>query len=264
MANDASGFDMERTIDWYIRSGVSLPDLLYNKPFNFQIENDSNVLLSREELGGLLHLFHQNARARSILRKVVGKPATWFHKDSTGKNPKPTTNPEDALSPTAIIPSYIDYDTWVKTKVPSADIHLYALPENIQPQVRRIIAAEGFVHEVAHSIFQPALYSENYKLLLPDERIVDGFDAMLQFAKLAEHHPPISHYASTYREPDNKFPSESQKMNTAISEEMAETVAAYILGFAFCGDDNKGKNPFRDRPQIHDLVGKLLRAQLVK
>lgn len=261
-----SGLDMRETLDWYKNSGVEMP-AIPEIDFSHPVENLELIELSEREMGGLFTLFPENARKRSILRKVVGQSPTWFHRDSTSEQPKPTTNEADAMSPTAIVPSYIDYTPWDELKVPTADIWLYKIPQNAASQeVRRLVLAEGFVHEIGHSIVQPALYVGDHDLKFPDGKIINGLEAMLHFAELAEKHPPISHYASTYRGHNNKFESDNPNynVNTAISEEMCETIAAHLLGFAYCGDNSRGKNPFSDRPEVRDFVRDFLNAELIK
>lgn len=258
-----SGLDMRETLDWYKSSGIKMPPIP-EVNFPYPIENQELIELSERELGGLFALFPENARKRSILRKVIGQAPTWFHRDSTSEQPKATSKESDALSPTAIVPSYIDYTPWGELKVPTADVWLYKIPQNAAPEkVRKLVLAEGFVHEVGHSVVQPALYVDDHSLKFPDGRIVNGLEAILHFAELAEQHLPISHYASTYRGPSNKFESDNPSYNvkTAISEELCETIAAYLLGFAYCGDNSRGKDPFSDRPEIRDFVRDFLNAE---
>lgn len=261
----ASGLDMRGTLDWYESSGVEMPPIP-EMDLSHPVENQELIELSKREMGGLFALFPENARNRSILRKVVGQSPTWFHRDSTSEQPKPTTNEAEAMSPTAIVPSYIDYTPWDELEVPTADIWLYKIPQNVASEkVRRLVLAEGFVHEIGHSIVQPALYVGEHSLKFPDGKIVNGLEAMLHFAELAEKYPPISHYASTYRGSNNKFESDNPNyVKTAISEEMCETIAAHLLGFAYCGDNSRGKNPFADRPEVRDFVRDFLNAELIK
>ena len=261
-----SGLDMRETLEWYKSSGIEMPKIP-EMDFFHSVENQELIELSEREMGGLFALFPENARKRSILRKVVGQSPTWFHRDSTSEQPKPTTKEAEAMSPTAIVPSYINYTPWGELKVPTADIWLYQIPQNASPEnVRKLVLSEGFVHEVGHSIVQPALYIEEHTLKFPNGKIINGLEAMLHFAELAEQHSPISHYASTYRGPNNKFESDKSNYNvkTAISEEMCETIAAHLLGFAYCGNDSRGKNPFTDRPEVKDFVRDFLNAELVK
>ncbi len=265
--SETSGLDMGETLEWYRTSGIKLPANPSDANLDYPVENKDLIELSGRELESLFSLFPKNARNRSILRKVVGQKTTWFHRDSTNEQPISTTNQKEALSPTAIIPSYIDYTPWRESKIPTADIWLYKIPQNIVPEnVRRIILSEGFIHEVGHSIVQPAFYTDDYTLKFPDGKLVNGQDVILHFAELAEKHPPISHYASTYRGANNKFESDKPDYNvkTAISEEMCETIAADLLGFAYCGDDSRGRNPFADRPEVRDFIIEFLNAELIK
>ena len=256
-----SGLDMRETIKWYEKSGIMLPPLFAGSNLPYSVDGRELIELSKRELGALFNLFPENARKRSSLRKVVGKPTTWFDKQSAEGKLTPTTDESEALSPTAIIPSYIDYMPWKESRIPTADIWLYKLPDSIPKGVRRIIQGQGFVHEIGHSVVPPAIYLENHNLRLPDGKLISGLEAITEFSRLSEQHHPISHYASSYRLPDNKFKGENP--NTAISEEFCETIAAHFLGFAFCKDDSRGKNPFADRPEVKDFIFNFLNAELV-
>ena len=264
----ASGFDMGKTIEWYLSSRPVLPVIRTDSDLPHPIENQHLIGLSAGELGGLWNLFPEQARARSIMRKVVGQPATWFHRDSASGKPVPTTSIAEALSPTAIIPSYTDYGPWRESGTPAADVWLYEIPAAAAPPyVRRLILAEGFIHEVGHTLVQLALYADGHALQFR-RRHVAGLDALCSFAKLAERHPPVSHYSSAYRRAENRFAGDGldQTRKTAISEELCEAIAAHVLGFAYCGDDVWGRdhfNPFGDRPEIEDFVRDFLQAELV-
>jgi hypothetical protein len=261
------GLDMIDTLRWYSTLEVKLPVIQTTSSLPYSIDNPELIELSRQELNSLYNLYPKNAQDRSILRRIIGQPSSWFHQDSTDQKPLPTIHQSMAISTTSIIPSYIDYTPWGELKVPTADIWLYQLPQEIKnTKVRKIVLAEGFLHEFGHSIVQPALYVKNHTLRFPDGKLMNGLESMLEFAQLAENHPPISHYASTYRGPDNKFKSVNPEYNimTAISEEMCETLAAYFLGFAFCNDPHRRESPFADRPEIINFVKNFLEAELVK
>ncbi len=258
------GFDMKETIRWYEKNGIQILSI-EKKPLRFPIENSEYIELSPEELGGLLELLPENAKERSIIRKIKGQPITYFSKNSTPERPQTTTDVSEALSSTAIVPSYIDYTPWREMGKPTGDIWLYQLPENIPESVRKVILTEGFIHELAHSVIQPALYIDQ-NIQFSNGEIINGLESILGFTKMAEIYPPISHYASSYRGKDNKFESDdpNYNINTAISEELAETIAAYYMGFAFCKDDVRGRDPFRDRPNIKQWVENFLNAKLLK
>jgi hypothetical protein len=262
-----SGLDMGPTIEWYKQAGVSISSSLKNKPLPYNVESSQYIELTEQELAKLFYLLPKNARKRSILQKIIGQPVTYFSKESTSERPMPTTSQHESLSPTAIIPSFTDYTPWNEQKRPAANIWLYQLPKDAVPEdVRKIILSEGFIHELGHTLVQPALYINDYTLKMPDGKLVNGLESLLQFAELAEKHAPISHYASTYRGKDNRFESDNLNYNlkTAISEELCETIAAYYLGFAYCGDDARSRSPFADRPEIKEYVRNFLNAELVK
>lgn len=249
------GLDMRETLDWYLQQGISLPKIT-NAPIHVPYNGLENVDLKPEEIGGLVKLVTQNALNRSTLKEISGQGPLYFSEASTTESPKPTPNPSDAISPTAIIPSFIQYGKG------ESKIFLYALPNHIPENVRRIVCAEGFMHELGHSIGQNALYGDQ-ELISSNNKIISGFDAMMEFAKLAEKHEPISHYASTFRGPNGTFDSNNPNYNPllAISEEFAETFAAHHLGFAYRENNAKKSEPLSDRPEIRDWMESFLDAK---
>lgn len=217
--------------------------------------------------------FPHQARERSVLRQIVGKPAAWFHRSSlvSEVGPIKTENPKEILSPTAIIPSYCDYSRWQKTNTPTCDIHLFDIHSlSCSHTVRRVIYVEGFIHEAAHSIVAPALYNDgDYLLHLPDGKTINGTVVgndwiTTVFGTAAEKHTPISHYAGTYRNRDGTFKRNSDgNIAIAVSEEMAECIAAFLLGFVFCHEKRRRLDPFRDRPEVWQMVSDFLHAKRI-
>ncbi len=261
-----SGLDMKKTLDWYGGSKIEMPQVP-EIDLPCPIENKDLIELSEKELGGLFSMFPENARNRSIMKKVIGKPSAWFHKNSTNKQPQETHNQIEALSPTAIVPSYIDYNKEDETKELTANVYLYKIPKDIvSEKIRKIVLAQGFIHEIGHSIVQPLLYEKNHTLKFPNGKKINGYEAMMHFAKLAEQHPPISDYSSTYRGDNNKFESNDPDYNKKIpiSEEMSEALTADVLGFTYCNDESRRKNPFADRPEIKKFIQDFLNAELLK
>ncbi|KKR99012.1 MAG: hypothetical protein UU49_C0012G0002 [Candidatus Magasanikbacteria bacterium GW2011_GWC2_41_17] len=237
------------------------------KQLPFPLRDSKLLQLTREDMLALWLLFPEAARKRSVLRRVEGKPATWFHHDSPVSEIGPfiTTEPTDALSLTALVPSYTKYRRFKKSGRLVCDIHLFNIHSlTCPPSVQHIVHAEGFVHEVAHSIIAPAFYNVGHQLKLPSDEIVDGFDWLAAvFGNAAEKYSPISHYAGVYRNADLSFRNNEGNLLTSISEEMAECVAAHLLGFVFCCDARRRFDPFRDRPEIKQLVHDFLHAELV-
>ena len=265
MAN-ISGFDMGKTIEWYTQSEVKLPETSVESKIPYQIINPGRIELTGRELSGLYDLFPSQARERMIVSQIIGQRSSWFRKDSTTTQPIPTNNLEEALSPTAIIPSYIDYSEWRASGKPTANIWIYEIMKELAPHnIRKIIAGEGFLHELGHAIVQPAAYINDYKLKLPSGKEVFGLDCLMDLANIAEQAPPISHYASLYRGPTGHFdsPEEGYNLLTSISEEIVETIAALLIGFAYSGDDSISKNPFAHREEMKRATTDFLHAEKV-
>lgn len=263
-----SGLDMANTISWYEMEKIDLPlpNTGADSSLPSALEEPELTDLKQRELEGLFSLFPENARQRSILNRTIAKPSLWFDNTSSEGHQNPTHDINQALTETAIIPSYVDFSEWRSTGTPKADIWLHSIPKEVASNtVRKTILGQGFVHEVGHTIVNPALYIEDYKLKLPGGNIVSGFDFAMQFAQAAESYPPISHYASFFRGTNNKFefPEDSQQNPlVSIIEEMCETIAAYLLGFAYnSSDENQGKSPLEDRPEVRKLIVDFLNAE---
>ena len=262
MKYDQSSLDMGPTIRFYDQNKgiLSIPK---NGPLNYPVENPGLIGLTNEELSGLVSLLPKNALERSILKKIVGCPLTYFHKDSTNANPIPTNCVDEAISETAIAPSRIDVGEWIETKIPQCNILIYDMPGFIKPETKKVILAEAFVHELGHTLIHPILYTKNSDLELEDGRRVDGLEFILDFAKKSEAHLPISAYSAFYRDENNLFKGETlEKVKVSISEELAESIAAYLVGFSYSGDE-RSLNPFKDRPEIKQFVSDFLKAKKV-
>ena len=252
------GLDMAPTLDFYKKMDIQFPEIQkQDLPAHVALLNPENLELTEEELGGLLALFPKNARARSILSKIECLPSLWVQESSTEEHREVTTEPQDAISDTTIVPSKIEYPNWGEA-TKTGSIKLFRIPETAASEdVRRIVTAQGFIHEVAHSIAITAMKcTENLRM---NGEEVDGFDKIIEFANLTENLAAISHYASTYRAPDGTFNNNL----TAISEELAETIAAYLLGFVYCEDSKRKLDPFIDRPKVRKFIQDFLNAELV-
>jgi hypothetical protein len=254
-----SGLDMTDTINWYESSGVKLPDLSAGKDLSSLVSNVGEISLTTDEISGLYNLFSEKARARAMRFRIEGKPVTWFHKDSTSKNQIPTENLEEAISEKHIIPSYVSYPKNPDTGEFEGVIELYKLPDFISPEVKRLIHAEGLVHEIGHTIITPVLFFENYKLKMSNGDIVNGLDSLIDFANMAEKYSPISHYSSLFRKDFSD--SDMDNVKRGINEEMAESLAAHLLGFTYTSDSERRLNPFLGRAEVKEYVKKFLEAE---
>lgn len=267
---EMSGLDMGPTIAWYTENQDTLLQLLEQRlptpgetPPPYTVEGLSHIHISQERIAALIALFPAQAHERSRLQtgKIIGKPPLYFANTSTPGDPQATSYPAEALSLTAIIPSYVH-----NTSALSSNIELYELPDPIPQPVKEIIHAQGLVHEYAHTIATQALYQEDYRIKLPDKTLpdgkkvkgeeVDGIEYLLGFAKVAEQYDPISHYSSFYRKPGEEFPS-----LVAIEEELVESITAWLLGFAYCGDDKRSLDPFEDRADVGEIIDNFLNAE---
>ncbi len=265
-----TGFDLGKIFEWYstLRFDQTLDVHLgfpkSNVAIPKKILNPNYVGLSDTDLGAAYYLFPNNARERSILRNVVGQPTSWLSKDSTPEAMVLTTDEKNAASPTSFIHAHTDYTPWQQTGVPSADIFLYELPASISNDFKKMILRHGFIHNFAHTVFQPAAYLDDYMLKFPDGKTMSGLDAIAEFTRLAEKHDPISQYSAVHRPEGREFKSSNLNYDTilALNEEFSECVAAYFMGFTFC-DDRKGKDPFEDRPKVAKFITDFLDAKLV-
>lgn len=257
-----SGLDMAPTIEWYASQQEELTRMLPtvggNRPF--RAENTNHFNLSESRTTAAISLFPTNAIARSRLQTgtIIGKPALYFSKEAIPEDIQTTSNPSDALSPTAIIPSYTDNKRWIDAGELSSDIWLFEIPNDISPAVAEIIHTQGLVHEFAHTIVTQTLYQENYQLRLPNGNIVNAYDYVIAFASAAEKHDPISHYSSFYGKPGEEF-----KSLLGIEEEIVETIAAHLLGFVYCDNPDRRFIPLSDRPEITTMVDNFLNAELI-
>ena len=273
-AEPISGLDMGPTIAWYHNNQGALEgrirDLFRanegNMPATFpDMEglDEDTVRLVR----GVLSLFPESARNRSIARSIQANPPLWFHKDSATVSPRPTPNRDESLSDTAIIPSYIAYDRGSGDRL-YAIIHLYDIPavEGMSDKMRTIILTEGLIHELAHSIAIELAYAEGYALQIGSEAM-SGSDVLQTFVDLTEKKKPISHYSSSYRTESGGYPDpweDFEKWIVAVGEELAETVAAYLLGFVFCEDESRRLAPFnRENAFVRDFIRLFLEARRI-
>lgn len=266
--DDLAGFDMKKTLNWYKANQDvllgRLPRPRTNGKRDFSLACRENIQLELGMIKALIDLFPAAARQRSILTKIVGQPSAWFKKGMTSVKPETTNDLSEALSLTAIVPAKTDYAGW-KPGSPVCEIWLYEISDWVcLPQVREIVLAQSLVREFAHSIITPVVYLLDYNLQIGQTRR-NGQDVILQFIELAEKVPPISHYASAYRDKHNTFKvvGSNRDSGVAIGEELAESIAAYLLGFVFCDDKERRMDPLADRPQIKKFVEDFLAAERI-
>lgn len=259
-----SGLDMRPTIEWYI---TQQEELLRRLPMAFDTTSPFNVedaqffSFTNNRIDSIISLFPLNALTRSRLQtgSIIGKPSLYFSNEATPENISTTDNPSEALSSTAIIPSFTDNTRWRETGKLSSDIWLFQIPQQVSPAVAEIIHTEGLIHEIAHTFVTQALFQDGYQLRLPDGNIVSAYDYLVEFANAAEKHDPVSHYSSFYRKSGEEFVS-----LPAIEEEFVETVTARLLGFVYCDNPDRRLDPLSDRPEIIAMVDDFLHAEVAE
>lgn len=259
------GLDMKGAINWYAQSGIQIPFPKKSKmPQGVTIEGQEFMDLTETQLSALYNRFRPNARERSILTTVIGEPTRWFDKNSRVEK-KSTTDPNERLSPTSIIPG----ETAYPENRPGNQIgvvYLYKTPNEIaNAYVRGIIAAQAYVHEIGHTIVQPALYTHKNQIIeFPNGKRMSNKEAMLIFQNLAERSTPISEYAALHRDKNGLFEKVKGDNGLALSEELCESIAAHILGFTYHGNNSGSKDPFANNSQIREFTADFLEAKLVR
>jgi hypothetical protein len=264
--NPLSGLDMRPTLLWYQDHQDELIERLSRITGDtspYPIENSDYFHIDEARIAGVIGLFSDNALARSRLQtgSIIGKPTLYFSRET--KSPKledirTTGEISEAITPTSIIPSYTDNDRWRSSGTPSSDVHLYRMPSEVPQAIGEIVHTQGLVHEFGHTLVTQAIYLNGYRLRMPDGADVDAYPYLIGFAAQAEQHDPISHYSSFYRKPGEEFTSP-----LAIEEELVESIAARLLGFAYSSNPDRRLDPFADRPAIAYIVDSFLNAEVI-
>lgn len=294
--SEVSGFDMTPTLRWYWQNLAAVAKNLsalvtsihgshVDTPcFRSIVMHDGSPVdpVDAASFVACTRLLPPQARARSCLRSVVIRPPKWFHRDSVGERPIDTKNVDYALSPGAVIPSYTGYAEWEEGEPHGEKFDYYAnidmyeilgigLPVELldpmgklRPALRRIVWSQAFLREVGHTIVTPILFGGTGKrnLRLPDGRVVDQYEFLMEAIPIVRGLPPISHYASTYSESDGSLKLARGTIHTALGEHLAEAIAARYLGFAYQPNGN-GLEPFDGRWPLQDFVEAFMDAEWV-
>ena len=232
-----------------------------------RIVGNAPCALSDEEIVRTLNLFRVQARERTLVSEVVKMPAMWFEKTDDGTL-RSTRNVEYAISPTSIIPSYINFGTQ-----PHPTVQLFDTTQAVQMGIldvptAKMITMQGLIHEFTHGINwlgRRELYSgmpESPNLLGEEpEGVASAFDWFARFGDDMVWSTPISHYGAFYWKNEGwRVIPLNGDMIQAIDEELAESVAAHILGFAF-NDEHTTTNPFKGREHTRRFVSEYLQLK---
>lgn len=260
---ELAGFDLGPVLDWLEANKTLIKEKLtwLNTPNNTYINADDvqHLQLSIPEIATIIHRFPEAARKRSMLYNIKGMPVTWFRRGMTGVKPNVTRNRAEALGPRAFVPGHNSPLTWTKqNKAQQIELyHLWTTPSDIA----RYMATHTLIHEYTHTILNPLWYScgEEYRIKVPGQEEISGPIFMVKFAVAATQHPAISHYAAAYR-PFPILPDDPQ-FNYRVGEEFCESVVALLLGYIYCDDPDRCFDPFKDRPEVKQLVDDFLNAE---
>jgi hypothetical protein len=228
--NANTGFDLSTAINWYHERADELIDRL-PKSFDdeclipFEYLGNGRTVLKIGDLRTLINLLPTSAIARSGLLRIVWDGPHWFHHASTATAPTATKDLREALSPTAIIPSFVAYSAIDACPHLGSTITLFEMDHSlVPPMVQRILYSQAFLHEVIHSIVTPALYRD-IAIELPNGHIVDAGAYLLDMQEEMQQVGPISQYSSAYWQ--NGVPHDILGLN----EEVTELLTFRLLGF---------------------------------
>ena len=231
----------------------------------------------------IINSLPENARWRAMLSGFYFLPDLWFEKRDDNLQ-VPTADVKRAISPTSIIPSHTggpDSDTYFSNLFPDYAypegrhnrIRLFGLKKSIEAGIldgltAEIVHAEGLVHEYVHALNALGIREEsnkNFLLHFPDKTTLSPLEALLKFGELMESSSPISHYSSFFWKPSRGGGMQVEDGNglKAIDEELAESGAAYVLGFTFSPELKGNLRPFDDREEIFEFMKQYLGAKLV-
>ena len=239
-----------------------------------------------EDWWKVLVAFPEPAQERilSVLSIVKGEVPTYFHRQSTAEEPTATANPSEALSGTHIVPS----SYWRipgKTRL-EYGITVFRLPEHFADwRVGYFIHLDGITHELAHVLVGATWSNSSVDLQLPSGERTTGDSMIREFATLLQEHnlPPLTHYSANYWKQANELippPGDDALMPKGLDEELAVTIAAWILKFCHCepywitthagrqrialpGGSGRGFYPFTGRHNIDAWTERFLYARWV-
>ena len=240
-----------------LRSAAAPVDLALADP-------EGRLELTAADVAWLSGLYPAPALARImiVLDHVRSLAPRWMSYESAHA---PTTRvTEDAglaLSPLAPALGHI---TWSDDKL-SAIVDLFditQLPE-IPPDIRLIAQVFACVHELAHTILTPEWRLLDVGLTWPDRRAIRSRTFVRGMARTALRHPPISRYAAAYRTRAGAYISDAGDPDVrliACEEELADLIAAYLLGFTVTPAGQLDMRPFADREDQQHQISIFLAA----
>lgn len=271
--NPLDGLDMRETLAWYEQQEGDLLRRVPKPALNTFVRDapvipltqrgGTGAMLTHKQVLGVISRFPRQAKRRMMVQEIMMSPPLWFSMTSVPGNFQATNNFLLALSPTAIVPSMVDFEpnttNW-------CGYHGIVLLYDISPavatlQTRQLVHMQGLCHELAHCIVTPELLRGCNLLFSGHSDPVDSDTWFTHFSDLVNQSAPISHYASAYCGEDGKLLEGSDPL-TPINEALVECITALLLGFAF-RMDGTGLDPFAGRKELRQAVWDYLRARRV-
>jgi hypothetical protein len=243
-----------------LRASGSRSEVGFDDPHN-------SLYVSADDAAWLLGLFPESAQTRvtSVLRRIKSESTAWFSVEcKSNVLPSHTTEPAEALSPTALV---FGGTAWIFTdRRAQAEISLFALPNSagVGYEARRVAQVKTIVHELAHTILTAEFWLSNAGLKVPDGAVVPALDFLLEFAASVQKYPPISRYSSAYRDHKGGFlqdPNNGEVTRISIEEELAEEITAHLLGFVVDAEGQLSFRPFEGRGATEQTVSDYLNAE---
>jgi len=261
-----SPLDMASNLEWYRKNKDDLLSLfpkqtqLADMP-TIPLKNLEHFYMTPSETQALIMLFPKSAQDRSYIDFVEGDVRFYFHKDSTPENILPTINVQDAISPTAFVPGYTQTRRRSETGEVYGVVKLFEIPTDDDRDLKKLVQAQAFVHEYAHTIIHPIKFVDSYLLRLPGGEVIEGSLLLEGFRLLMENSTPFSFYSKSGREAAK---NDEGKAFTAVDEELSEAISAYLLGYIFSEEVDRRMDPFVDRPAIKEYIRNFLLAEKVE
>lgn len=266
VSDKTAQFDLAKTISWYNVHQRTLQkramESCKDKPDTPQkiFVADCRPGKKEDGLKGVVPMafdaFPPAAQERVTVQSVRIQGPAWFHRVTKPSMFHMTYHVAEALSPTAIFLSTAAHrhanDRWV------TDVTLYDPPHGIvkSKSVRRLILQQASMRELAYSMVMPDLYDKRREIVLSNGSIVEARDCLIRGSPLFNTLPPISLRASSFC----VNVSDWGKMLTALSENMCEAIAAYLLGFAY-QPEGDSLVPFAGRDKMYWFVQEYLLAE---
>ncbi|MBI4022914.1 hypothetical protein HY375_02005 [Candidatus Berkelbacteria bacterium] len=240
-AQPLPGLDMKPELDCYrsirdrlwIDLGLYVSRVLDERMLDgLRVEMPYDGQFTKPNVASILGRFSAVWYTRSILKGIRFARPLWFKPSAVDAQPLTpehvTSQPAEALSPTAVVPGYTGADdTYCE-----ATITLYELgldEDQYEERVATIALAWTLAHEIVHTVAWPEWFRADRRLNVGADTVISSRDYLLEgYRLLADLGRPFSHYASAYWSGRLIDPREDP---VPFHEALAEAVTTEVLGF---------------------------------